>query len=133
MVSKNYSLAIGKHLIGRNGLLKTLENTLHAQNLLLTGPRRIGKTSLLLTLCERKRDDYIFLYASARDKGRSDKQIELFSELDQHPLAREFRDAMIHRHAPMLIDIVQVVAHDAEASSRKFVLIFDDFDVINEK
>lgn len=120
--------AIGNELIGRNGVLRQIEKALHAQNLLITGPRRIGKTSLLLSLCERKKEDFVFLYGSFRTHDRSRQQAKLYRRLESHPLGFDFGHAMQIGHVPVLLDIVRMVTQDVERRSRRLVLIFDDFD-----
>lgn len=133
MGSSHDEVAIGNDLIGRNGLLHMLEKAFHTQNLLLSGPRRIGKTSLLLSLCERKKHEYTFLYGSFRDNYRDEKTELFFAKLGGRPYASEFRRAMEVGDTSFLIEIVRMAAREAKEKAQKFVLIFDDFDEPDKK
>ena len=127
MALNDLDLAVGKNLVGRSGVIKRIENALHAQNLLLTGPRRIGKTSLLLTLLQKNDEDFNFVYASFKDSISSAREEVLLRERHSH-FAIDFSDAVKTGDFDFASHLLRRIANEHD-EPRRTVIILDDFDV----
>lgn len=137
-----------KMFFGRDALLHKITNTLHNNSLMIHGPRRIGKTSLLHQLKRRLESDkkgshtYIPVYIDlqgtpeARFFGSMMEDIlESLDSLNPRSLDLQITGADINSYSARDFskDIRRILQHLREGSKKpiKMVLLIDEVDELN--
>jgi AAA+ ATPase superfamily predicted ATPase len=133
---------------GREELLGRIINTLHNNSIMIHGPRRIGKTSLLYQLANRLRatsdPDYAFLPALIDLEGTA--QEEFFHTLMEEilegcqpdlagrlPLAYNEKGEREYTHRDFARDLRTLIGHLQQNSDKevRLILLLDEVDVMN--
>ena len=133
---------------GREELLKRIINTLHNNNIMIHGPRRMGKTSLLYQLANRLRatsdPDYAFIPALIDLEGTAQEEFfhTLMEEIledcqpyltERLPLAYNEKDEMAYTHRDFARDLRTLIDHLQQNSGKevRLILLLDEVDVMN--
>jgi AAA+ ATPase superfamily predicted ATPase len=133
---------------GREELLKKIINTLHNNSIMIHGPRRIGKTSLLYQLADRLRaasdPDYVFIPALIDLEGTGQEEFfhTLMEEIledgqpyltERLPLTYSEKDEKAYTHRDFARDLRRLIAHLQENSDKevRLILLLDEVDVMN--
>jgi GTPase SAR1 family protein len=133
---------------GREELLKRIINTLHNNSIMIHGPRRIGKTSLLYQLADRLRatsdPDYVFIPALIDLEGTA--QAEFFHTLmeeiledcqsyltERLPLVCNEKGEVAYTHRDFARDLRTLIGHLQQSSNKevRLILLLDEVDVMN--
>jgi GTPase SAR1 family protein len=133
---------------GREELLKRIINTLHNNSIMIHGPRRIGKTSLLYQLANRLRaasdPDYAFIPALIDLEGTAQEEFfhTLMEEIleDCQPylterlsLAYNEKGGRAYTHRDFARDLRMLIDHLQQNSDKevRLILLLDEVDVMN--
>lgn len=133
---------------GREELLKRIVNTLHNNSIMIHGPRRIGKTSLLYQLADRLRaasdPDYAFIPALIDLEGTPQEEFfhtlmeEILEDCQPYlteglPLVYNERDEKAYTHRDFARDLGTLVDRFQQHSNKKvrLILLLDEVDVMN--
>jgi CheY-like chemotaxis protein len=133
---------------GREELLKRIINTLHNNSIMIHGPRRIGKTSLLYQLAARLRatsdPDHVFIPALIDLEGTA--QAEFFHTLMEEiledcqpyltkrlPLVYNEKSEVAYTHRDSARDLRTLIGHFQQNSNKevRLILLLDEVDVMN--
>jgi hypothetical protein len=133
---------------GRQDLLKRIINTLHNNSIMIHGPRRIGKTSLLYQLADRLRaasdPDYAFIpvfidlegtaqekfFHTLMEESLDDSQPHLVERL---PSAYNDKDEKAYTHRDFAHDLRTLIDHLQQNTDKevRLILLLDEVDVMN--
>jgi AAA+ ATPase superfamily predicted ATPase len=133
---------------GREELLKKIINTLHNNSIMIHGPRRIGKTSLLYQLANRLRaasdPDYAFIPALIDLEGTAQEEFfhTLMEEIleDCQPylteklsLAYNEKGGRAYTHRDFARDLSTLIGYLQQNSDKeiRLILLLDEVDVMN--
>ncbi|RMH75647.1 MAG: AAA family ATPase [Calditrichaeota bacterium] len=132
---------------GREELLRRILNTIHSNSLMIYGPRRIGKTSLLHQVkkrLEKEQDEryfylpvYIDLEGTPEDKLFATMMMDIVEECQRHlgdGLAlRIFEASEEYTARDFSADVKRILSHLREHFGKqvKLVLLMDEVDELN--
>ena len=133
---------------GREELLKRIINTLHNNSIMIHGPRRIGKTSLLYQLAARLRatpdPDYTFIPALIDLEGTAQEEFfhTLMEEIledcqpyvtERLPLVYNEKHEKAYTHRDFARDLRTLIDHLQRNSDKevRLILLLDEVDVMN--
>ena len=133
---------------GREELLKRIINTLHNNSIMIHGPRRIGKTSLLYQLADRLRaasdPDYAFIPALIDLEGTLQEEFfhTLMEEVledcqpyltERLPLVYNEKGGRAYTHRDFAHDLSTLIGHLQQNSDKevRLILLLDEVDVMN--
>jgi GTPase SAR1 family protein len=133
---------------GREELLRKIINTLHNNSIMIHGPRRIGKTSLLYQLANRLRaasdPDYAFIPALIDLEGTAQEEFfhTLVEEIleDCQPylterlsLAYNEKSQRAYTHRDFARDLSTLIDQLQQSSNKevRLILLLDEVDVMN--
>jgi CheY-like chemotaxis protein len=133
---------------GREELLKRIINTLHNNSIMIHGPRRIGKTSLLYQLADRLRaasdPDYAFIPALIDLEGTTQEEFfhTLMEEIledcqpyltERLPLVYNEKDEKAYTHRDFARDLSTLIDYLQQKSDKevRLILLLDEVDVMN--
>ena len=133
---------------GREELLKRIINTLHNNSIMIHGPRRIGKTSLLYQLADRLRaasdPDYAFIPALIDLEGTLQEEFfhTLMEEVledcqpyltERLPLVYNEKGGRAYTHRDFARDLRMLIDHLQQNSDKevRLILLLDEVDVMN--
>ena len=133
---------------GREELLKRIINTLHNNSIMIHGPQRIGKTSLLYQLADRLRaasdPDYVFIPALIDLEGTVQEEFfhTLMEEIledcqpyltERLPLAYNEKGGQAYTHRDFAGDLSMLIGHLRQNNDRqvRLILLLDEVDVMN--
>lgn len=114
----------GKDLVGRDDILKQLIEFLKiGQHIVLIGPRRIGKTSIILELCRKLEKDYLIVYI---DIFRISSLKELSLAIVDAIFENQGISRITHKIGQRVIDLVKKIELKGELDDLEVVLKLAD-------
>jgi AAA+ ATPase superfamily predicted ATPase len=133
---------------GREELLKRIVNTLHNNSIMIHGPRRIGKTSLLYQLAARLRmtsdPDYVFIPALVDLEGTAQEEFfhtlmeEILEDCQPYltkrlPLVYNEKSEVAYTHRDSARDLRTLIGHFQQDSNKevRLILLLDEVNVMN--